>query len=1073
MKMLKAKWKGSALPNCPDTEFQFYFNSSPSQLDPDYQPLATLTEKGRAYSRQAGSGIAIIEVNLQQGNSSECHFRVGDRAVISKKLHVSPSDVSLRAEGNHDEQFKIRVDAINTSVDIDVIHKWVELSLSQVLAAWSIERHLESIRGGLLRSGSEKSVHPASSSQLSQQSHLQSLDKVLPGLPVLMDMISIASEMPHPAIITVEHKSMMSAMALAGHTLTLLEGMISSIFHKRRALDGVDVIRYTGKGSASRVDITKESHGVRVLSAQGKVLRDKPTSSPEYVASFGVNSESQKSYRDARQNQFFKEVLVAVSQQESSVFTDAVGRIKSEKSYLFRRHLVFILRVSRSSRTLFVYNANPAAQKVSAARFKEIEQEATRANERSRTALQSRCLRGVSFLPKDSLKPKPATTDAPVDPTPIKEEKKPPANEEAVVKRGPARRIPRPTSMLRPTLIGKSVDGAAAQAVAASRRRATMRPNVPQRKVATQSGKRSGAATHRDKTKETSAAAEHRVSAADRRVSDSNTKATPVARSSMPQTSLLKTYRAFLSLLKEGPDLTSQPRLNQFALQQLWHAFLVSGDRGSSPLIPTRIMSMCYGNLLLSGSIAPIQCDSGVASAKIFVNHLTKRWGAKKLLPMAGAEVNPQHGPRLLYLKKELLKSPTRTAVLMVEVSTPWDSYHNSFILCYKCWLVNTIDKKKADKRSRKVFASARSMEREAAMIEAVALDFLRQLDLEEELFDLSCLRAAKMARGVRGENGTASVLSLLKAIIARWPGGAASTEYKLQRRFLAPSSFLEGPLLESSEKATLAEHLVSNCDKYNLTCCGQGGDSTCLAGRMKIAGLVVRYFIAWHETVPSALDVFVLCVAKGENVNGYITNGDSPIAEKISDVVLYSAMSAVQDLIEKAAEHIRKDSLWKMFGSRYTSPLPLGSALIDNAGELRSFSFQLEVISVDSRLELLLSDETELNLSWRDVLAAITRSPSFSHCITFDQGQRSQYLVYCNEEDMFLCFTLDPLHKVQNAKVMSREPVAYDESSTAIESVAVRGVVQKFTTFSATMDVDRLRNGLVAQVVIDGRMDS
>ena len=38
-------------------EFLFYFNSSPSQLDPNYQPVTTLTEKGRLFSRQAGVSL--------------------------------------------------------------------------------------------------------------------------------------------------------------------------------------------------------------------------------------------------------------------------------------------------------------------------------------------------------------------------------------------------------------------------------------------------------------------------------------------------------------------------------------------------------------------------------------------------------------------------------------------------------------------------------------------------------------------------------------------------------------------------------------------------------------------------------------------------------------------------------------------------------------------------------------------------------------------------------------------------------------------------------------------------------
>lgn len=108
-------------------DFQFYFNSSPSQLDPNYQPVTTLTDKGREYSRQAGSGIAIIEVNLLRGDSPECSITVGKRGnVINKKLRVTLSDISLSCADNpneHNEQYKISVEITNTTVDTEVIHK--------------------------------------------------------------------------------------------------------------------------------------------------------------------------------------------------------------------------------------------------------------------------------------------------------------------------------------------------------------------------------------------------------------------------------------------------------------------------------------------------------------------------------------------------------------------------------------------------------------------------------------------------------------------------------------------------------------------------------------------------------------------------------------------------------------------------------------------------------------------------------------------------------------------------------------------------------------------------------------
>lgn len=113
------------LPSLP--EFQFYFNSSPSQLDPNYQTGVTLTERGSQLSRQAGSGIAIVKVTLQYGNETQFDIQIGKRADwMNGRLRVSKSDLSLVAcseISQTDRRFSIRVEVINTTVNINVIHQ--------------------------------------------------------------------------------------------------------------------------------------------------------------------------------------------------------------------------------------------------------------------------------------------------------------------------------------------------------------------------------------------------------------------------------------------------------------------------------------------------------------------------------------------------------------------------------------------------------------------------------------------------------------------------------------------------------------------------------------------------------------------------------------------------------------------------------------------------------------------------------------------------------------------------------------------------------------------------------------
>jgi hypothetical protein len=114
-------------------EFQFYFNSSPSQLDPHYQTGATLTERGAQYSRQAGSGIAIVEMTLQYDNETQCDIQVGKRAdFMNEQLRVSQSDLSLcecSDSSQNDHRFKVKVEVINTTVNMGVIHKVGRMNL--------------------------------------------------------------------------------------------------------------------------------------------------------------------------------------------------------------------------------------------------------------------------------------------------------------------------------------------------------------------------------------------------------------------------------------------------------------------------------------------------------------------------------------------------------------------------------------------------------------------------------------------------------------------------------------------------------------------------------------------------------------------------------------------------------------------------------------------------------------------------------------------------------------------------------------------------------------------------------
>ena len=52
-------------------DFSLYFNASPSQLDPNFQPVSTLTDVGEKLSREVGTSVALMEIRLLRSDINQ------------------------------------------------------------------------------------------------------------------------------------------------------------------------------------------------------------------------------------------------------------------------------------------------------------------------------------------------------------------------------------------------------------------------------------------------------------------------------------------------------------------------------------------------------------------------------------------------------------------------------------------------------------------------------------------------------------------------------------------------------------------------------------------------------------------------------------------------------------------------------------------------------------------------------------------------------------------------------------------------------------------------------------------
>lgn len=363
--------------------FALFYNNSPSQVDPTYQPVSTLTAKGDEYRKKSGSGIALVEVELLRSNGTPVSWirtgaspnaRSGQLVNYPMELlrmrrvgHSSESDSCASAAMSH----RVCVRITNTLLDAAILHNWVELSLNQSLVGYRIQAViLQSRQTPLLSS------HAANVDEVEGQGTLArsvEINHLCRGVPALHSVIIRSFDLPHPALARIELKqNPVKATLLAPLTLSLLDqGLLEAIHSDKKGsgLGCVSIIR-TSKFPAKTcnlVSLTRDTlaGSVRVSAinekGQTKVI-DRPMDSPEYIVAFGLGRQGEdiKDTKKRRSSSLYSQLvfreLVVEESSPQDILAQKLLELKAAKPDLFSRSLAFILHVRRSSRIVYVYN---------------------------------------------------------------------------------------------------------------------------------------------------------------------------------------------------------------------------------------------------------------------------------------------------------------------------------------------------------------------------------------------------------------------------------------------------------------------------------------------------------------------------------------------------------------------------------------------------------------------------------------------------------------------------------------------------------------------------------------------
>ena len=369
----------------------------------------------------------------------------------------------------------------------------------------------------------------------------------------------------------------------------------------------------------------------------------------------------------------------------------------------------------------------------------------------------------------------------------VKQERNSPQKEDSSPLRGPKRRIPRPTSMLKPTLIGKSVEGSAMQAVAASRLRASSRP-LPQHRSVSGSGK-SPNTTVTQKEKEKSRTKKSSLSIKD---VGKSSNSHPLAVSSST-----KRIHDMLAFLKPVAPIAGSSRLNQASIQSMIQLFLRNSRKeNDNRLTATQLMTCCCGNYLGSWSVEHLSCDNSAVLVQPFLHQVLDSFGSRRIISLEKPTSKLSDACNApVFVGKALVSSAVYQATIVVKLFMTWDKIRKSNALTCSAWLIISTDIIETNKGT-KGYARQSIVDRESNIIETHVEDFLvsfcsyyceimissnenlnhyhisvrkNDLTLESEVLNFAGKRLADVAKRTHVQNKQFSTSSLLRAAIVRF----------------------------------------------------------------------------------------------------------------------------------------------------------------------------------------------------------------------------------------------------------------------------------------------------------------
>ena len=994
--------------NLDPSEFLFFYNNAPSPLDPSNQQISTLTSKGVEYTRKAGNGVAIIEISLvDRDGSDNITIKVGlpvDKRAKSldtplknlrmKKLALDGDDGQLSSYG-------VRVRIIDTGMNRNALHMWLRLTLDQVLVGWTIERHIERFSKNLLTDDFCESTELAHKTRYNLRQRQVVLDQLSPGLPNLISMCHSSCNLPHPAIDHVEHHGVVKALSVATMTLSLLERSVMGVLIKTGGWNNrkVFIARLSREQRPRQVNIkwdaSNEGALVQEVGVENPaVFKDAPTDCPEYICFY-----CHQGYRDdgsrptVALSLLFNKVVVQGKTGEGRSLAEALRFLKEKQPSFFMRSLAFVLTVKRNRRSLLTYNWDPRILSEVKARVKEFDLSAISSFGLSLESQQRKCLGALSppvvkgrvtqsALLAAAAKPDKSIVDA------IKTTTKcPSSTEDAGEMKTHVRRIKRPTMIRRPKLTGKSVEGAAVQAVAASRAKASSSRHSQPPLVSKVPARDGSAARRRNNlSEETSVIKPNSRGREDRIAIGRGREVAPVERE------LAGLYGSYYSAV--ASNITARiPRMLSTKLQKRW-----LDSRIQTVSLSTRNFILVQSTKLRTDAVELFSALPRLVGQDLissFTTFLRKQYpGLQSLATNSDPSQSENFDIEFLMIQ---LKA-TMSVVFRIEVMK---RKRGKVVACLDIWLLQSPSVKK--RRFRKLHLA--KTEKSCVAIDLKLALCHITLTLDVQFFNFSGNLIEQVVESGDSEFKGQHACALVRELAQKYPYDKQEDVNGLLFNVFEASIILasyNSDIIDMYDAQQLFATLESEPDTVNMMRCGPG--ALCFLQRLSVQETVSSCFLVREPGVTTKLKLLVLCRNEGSNIEHYMLPEGSNVAAKIVTVIVVQAARLALDALELAGKKMRRMSLWALFTMKQRGRnAPTLADFEDLLGMVVSTSLR----ETDRVLHSFFLANNAASVKWSALIACMKKEATFFPYWSFLIGGAEKLIFYVASMDCFLLFDI------------------------------------------------------------------